>query len=163
MPQWLAGEMGYALSIVGFLLLVREWFHVFDTQGNTLARDSLRASLQEWRDARATDTNSQTRTAIVQRMQVMVASIKARDQRNLFKDYVGQLAKIDPGDGLRLDALDRAFAVGTPIEEDEKRVRRRRLMIIGAIFVVVGSAGQMIATYPKSLGPFCDSKEWRCQ
>jgi hypothetical protein len=164
MPQWLAGEIGYALAIVGFVIIVCEWIYVFNTQGNTLARDTLRAFLDEWRraaDAHHSSADDQRR-AWVRRMRESVALIKDRHQRETYGGYVGQLEQIRPDETQRLDELDRAFAVGTPIEEERKRPKRRKLMIVGAVLVVVGSLGQMVSTAPKPFGPFCDSKEWTC-
>jgi hypothetical protein len=153
-PQWLAGETGYALAIVGFLLLVIEWVHVFNTQGNTLARDSLRAHLLDWREARDTDhgTGADSRAASIRRMRAELRRIRDKRQRELFSGYVGQLENTDPANDVALDRLDRAFAVGTPIEEEQRRPRRRTLMLLGAVLVVVGTLGQMVSTYPKPFG-----------
>jgi hypothetical protein len=158
MPQWLVGEIGYVLAIMGFSIIVFEWLHVFKIQGNTLNRESLRAYLAEWR----TGASPEGRTTIVDRMKATVEEIEDRTQRGLFAAYVAQLSDIDPAATRRLDELDRAFAVGTPIEEWEKRSQRRKLMIVGAVLVVVGSVGQMVSTYPKPFGPFCKSEIWTC-
>ena len=155
-PSWVAGEIGYLLAIVGFLVLVCEWWHVYRTQGSTLARDALRTYLRDWREAEDAEqgTAEETRRATVRRMQETVASVNYKHHRDLFTDYVNQLARIDPADGRQLERLDRAFAAGTPIEEWAKRPWRRRLMLIGAVMVVIGNALQMVSTYPNNLGPF---------
>jgi hypothetical protein len=167
MPQWLAGELGYALAIVGFIVVVCEWFYVFNTQGNTLARDALRAMLGKWRraaDAHHSSADDQRRDW-VRRMREVAARIKDAYQRTTYGEYVGQLEDIRPDETQRLDELDRAFEVGTAIEEERKRPRRRKLMIVGAFLVIVGSLGQMVSTAPEPFGPFCATKtfkEWKC-
>jgi hypothetical protein len=155
MPQWLAGEIGYALAIVGFVLIVREWFHVFDTQGNSLAREDLRIYLRGWRKA----PDEPTRTANIRRMQERLPEIKGT-QRELFTDYVATLSSLRLDQTQRLDELDDAFNVGTPIEEKEQRPRRRKLMIIGTTLVIVGCLGQMVSTAPEPFGPFCKNNGW---
>ena len=162
MPQWVAGEIGYVLAIIGFVLIVREWFHVFNVQGNSLARENLRLFLREWREANDTGrgTAQEARDANIRRMRETVQRMKGY-QRELFDRYVCTLASdVQPDDHLHVDGLDRAFAIGTPIEDEQRRPRRRKLMIIGAVFVVVGSLGQMVSTAPEPFGPFCRNGGW---
>lgn len=159
MPNWLAGELGYVFAIVGFILIVCEWRYVFDTQGNMLARQTLQYQLREWRELR--DGDIDTCAALKLRMRETASTIRDAYQRHLFIEYVDKLPS--PSNTSRLDDLDRAFAAGTPIEEWEKRTWRRKLMILGAILVVVGNLLQMVGTYPFDLASFCKREAWTCK
>ena len=156
MPQWMAAEIGSFLSIVGLLVIVREWVYAFRVQGNSLAREDLRTYLRE----RATD--EPTRTANIRRMEQVLPEIEDEGQRELFAGYVAQLATTSQADARRADEIDAAFDVGSPLDEKARRSRRGGLVVLGTVLAIVGTLGQMVGAYPKPFGPFCDTKEWTC-
>lgn len=148
-PQYLASEIGLALCLAGFALLAREWFHVYRSQGNALARDDLLVYLREWRAA----TDDATRGANVRRMRATLPELK-HNHRKLYSGYIDSLEQLSPDDDKGLAALALAFAVGTPLEDKERRRPRARLMVTAVILVAFGTLGQMVGSFadPGRLG-----------
>ena len=158
MPKWLVGEIGYVLAIIGFMMIVREWWQVYRAQGNALAREDLRVHLREWRKAE----DEPTRTASIRRMEETLPEILDDGHRELFAGYIAMLSTVRPHDVDRVDEIDTAFHVGSPLEEKRWRPSRRTLMFVGVVLVIVGTVGQAISTWPKPFWQFCESKEWQC-
>lgn len=158
MPLWLVSEFGYGLALAGFLLLILEWRYVFHIQGNSVARRSLRDYLAAWRE----QTDEKQRAAIVEKMRQTVAEFRGTDDPPLYRGYVEQLKRLNQANTFHLDNLDRAFDVGSPIEEGRKRGKRCWLVAFAVLLVILGTAGQMIGTLPEPIGPFCKSTGWWC-
>jgi len=161
MPQWIASELGYVLCLVGFLLIVWEWMVAYRTQGNAIARNSLRSYLALWLATR----EPAQRAALIVRMKATAQEIRNDYHRTLFSEYIDILARLPADDELKqAAATDKAFEVGNEIEVQAIHGLRQRLIVIGAVAVVIGTLGQIAGSLPvpSSLGLCMTSGTWWC-
>lgn len=141
MPQWVMQEIGLGLDIVGFLLIVGDWWVAYAAQGRAIAWSDLRSYALELRGT----SDLQQRAAIGRKMKAAVELVG--DYRDAALSAVNLAATASAEEDTKWSEVVKSLDAGPPLDAAWVHPGRRKLMVLGAALVVLGFICQGIASW----------------
>jgi len=151
MQQWVFQEGGLFFDIVGFCLIVWEWWASHREARRAIARNSLRNYLSSLRQ----EKEEEQRNAILRRMK-QEAYYVGRD-RELVLQMTKWISEASADETEKWSIADRSLAAGTEVDAAFTHRRRIRWMAFGVALVVLGFVGQSIGSWPNGVRPIACS------